>query len=90
MPPKPEIHLWEWPVHPWHRLHIDYAGPIGKNYLLVIVDAINKWVEVFPTKAPTSQETIKCVRGCFALFGLPVSVVSDNGPYFSSSLFKEY
>ena len=39
MPPKAELHPWEWPDRPWHRLHVDYAGPVDGRYFLVIVDA---------------------------------------------------
>ena len=35
--PQPApLHPWEWPEHPWVRLHIDYAGPyLGKWFLTV-------------------------------------------------------
>ena len=26
LPAKAELHPWEWPTHPWHRIHVDYAG----------------------------------------------------------------
>ena len=90
MPVRSELHPWEWPEQPWHRIHVDYAGPIKDKYFLVIVYSMTKWVEVFPTRSPTANETINCLRGCFARFGLPVSVVSDNGPCFTSSLFQQY
>ena len=38
-PPKAELHPWEWPTRPWHRIHVDYAGPVGGRYFLIIVDA---------------------------------------------------
>lgn len=89
-PSKAELHPWEWPAHPWHRIHIDYAGPIQGKYFLILVDAHSKWVEVFPTSGPTSVETIKCLSHCFATFGYPVSIVSDNGPCFISREFQEF
>ena len=58
MPPKAEIHPWEWPKYPWHRLHLDYAGPIRSKYFLILVDAHSKWVEIFPTKGPSASETV--------------------------------
>ena len=42
MPQKAELHPWEWPKHPWHRVHVDYAGPIMNKYFLVLVDAHSK------------------------------------------------
>ena len=41
-PPKAELHPWEWPSQPWHRLHVDYAGPIQGKYFLIVVDAHSK------------------------------------------------
>ena len=89
-PPKAELHPWEWPAYPWHRLHIDYAGPVQGKYFLVLVDAHSKWVEIFPTVGPSTAETIKHLRHCFCQFGFPVTVVSDNGPCFTSQEFKEF
>ena len=28
LPPKAPLHPWQWPSHPWTRLHIDYCGPL--------------------------------------------------------------
>lgn len=89
-PPKAELHPWEWPSHPWHRLHIDYAGPVQGKYFLVVVDAHSKWVEIFPTNGPSTAETVKALRHCFCQLGLPVTVVSDNGPCFTSKEFKDF
>ena len=89
-PPKAELHPWEWPSHPWHRIHVDYAGPVNGHYYLIIVDAHSKWVDVYHTKGTTAKETIKCLQHSFAQFGLPISIVSDNGPCFTSQEFKEF
>ena len=58
MPKKAEIHPWEWPQRPWHRVYIDYAGPVKNRYFLVIIDAHSKWAEIFSTSGPTGAETI--------------------------------
>ena len=89
-PGKAELHPWEWPTQPWHRIHVDYAGPVNSNYFLIIVDAHSKWVEVYPTKGPTTKDTVQCLNHTFATFGLPVSIVSDNGPCFTSSDFRDF
>lgn len=37
---------WQWPTRPWARIHVDYAGPVLGQMLLVVIDAHSKWVEV--------------------------------------------
>ena len=61
-PPKAELHPWEWPNFPWHRVHADYAGPIRGKYFLILFDAHSKWVEIAATNGPSTGETIKHLR----------------------------
>ena len=89
-PPRAGLHPWEWPSQPWHRLHVDYAGPVQGKYFLVVVDSYSKWVEIFPTNGLTSRETIQKLRHLFCSFGFPITLVSDNGPCFSSKEFKDF
>ena len=89
-PHKVKVHHWEYPCKPWERIHIDYAGPMFGFMFLVIVDAHSKWLEVYPMKSTTTFKTIESLRDCFARFGLPVMLVSDNGPQFTSHEFKTF
>ena len=90
MPSKAALHPWEWPKVPWHRVHVDHAGPVNGNSFLILVDAHTKWVEICKVSGTTSKETIGKLQHMFAQFGLPVSLVSDNGPCFTSAEFKEF
>ena len=90
MPDKAELHPWQWPLSPWHRIHVDFAGPIDGNYFLILVDAHSKWVEIFKTKGTATSDVIRCLQHVYAIFGLPVSIVSDNGPCFTSVEFKQF
>lgn len=47
---------------------------------LVIIDAHSKWMEVEPTQYSKSQITVQKLRATFARFGIPETVVTDNGP----------
>lgn len=87
-PAKAKVHYWEYPSMPWERIHVDFAGPIFEHMFFVIVDAHSKWLEVYPMKITTAKKTIECLRDSFARFGLPVVLVSDNGPQFSSDEFQ--
>ena len=43
-PPKAVLHPWEWPTRPWHRIHIDYAGPVhGRYFLLLWMHILSGW-----------------------------------------------
>jgi len=58
-PPKTSFHIWDEPQENFERIHIDYAGPYQEHYLLVVVDAKSKWVEVKHSKsAPSTESTM--------------------------------
>ena len=46
MPQVWALHPWEWPERPWFRVHMDYAGQIKDKWILVIVDAHSKYIDV--------------------------------------------
>ncbi|UYV61734.1 K02A2.6-like [Cordylochernes scorpioides] len=87
--PPAENTPWPRTNQPWQRVHVDHFYFRGDCYLLV-VDANSNWIEVFPARGTTSQENIKLLRECFARYGLPQCLVSDNGPPFNSIEFKEF
>ena len=89
-PPKAPLHPWEWPNKPWSRLHIDFAGPVQGHMLLVIIDAHSKWIEAFAVRSATTTVVMQCLRTVFARFGLPDTVVSDNGTCFVSAEFRQF
>ena len=78
-----------WPGKPWQRIHIDYAEKEGKNFLIV-VDAYSKWPEIYHMTSTTATATIRVMREIFARNGLPLQVVSDNGPQFASEEFQTF
>lgn len=72
------------------KIHIDFLGPFhGKTYL-IITDAYSKWPEVYIMSSTDSFSTIDKLRDCFARFGLPNTIISDNGPQFVSEEFQTF
>ena len=37
--PTVPLHPWEWPIKPWQRIHVDYAGPFKGHMFLIVVAA---------------------------------------------------
>ncbi|KAL5499597.1 hypothetical protein EMCRGX_G011045 [Ephydatia muelleri] len=89
-PPVAPLQPWSWPTRPWARLHIDYAGPVEGQMLLVVIDAHSKWIEVEVGKDATAEATIQRLRTIFSRFGIPETVMTDNGPCFSSREFHDF
>lgn len=89
-PAKAELHVWHYPRKPWERLHLDFLGPIKGKMYLIIIDAHSKWLEVFETASTAAHLAIDNLRSLFARFGLPLVVVSDNGPPFNSAEFQRF
>ena len=75
---------------PCSRMHIDYAGPFMGKMFLLIIDAHSKWMDIHCVNSATSSVTIDKMRSTFASYGLPETVVSDNGSNFVSSEFKSF
>ena len=87
LPAHIPLHPWEWPRHPWARLHVNYAGPYMGKIFLVLIDAPSKWMDVHTVPSATSHSTISVLRTIFASHGLPEILVSGNGTAFTSSEF---
>ena len=58
--------------------------------LLVVIDAHSKWIEAIPLKTANALTTIRQLRKLFAQFGIPNTLVSDNGPQFAAVEFHEF
>ena len=63
------------------RKHEDCVGPYQGKVLPVIVDAFMKWVEVHVINSSTTVALVEKLR---TTFGIPETVVSDNGTCFVS------
>ena len=89
-PPSAPLHPWKWPTRPWSRIHLDYAGPIDGKMFLVLIDAHSKWIEVFCVQSASSSNTIEKLRTVFSQFGIPETLVTDNGSCFISDEFQSF
>ena len=74
----------------WQWVHVDFAGPFQGKMYLTMVDAHSKWPEVIEMGSTTAKSTIAVLQQVFVSHGLPLQLVTDNGPQFVSDGFKQY
>jgi transposase InsO family protein len=83
-----------WPEtrKPWERIHLDFAGPFKGKMWLVCTDAHSKYpyVAILDIGKTTAEDTIAVLRHIFIAEGLPETIVTDNGPQFTSHEFQEF
>ena len=69
---------------------MDFAGPFLRKSFFIVVDAHSKWPEVHEMTQTTTEKTITVLSHLFSNYGLPVQLVSDNGPQFTSEEFRQF
>ena len=72
---------------------IDFMGPFppseGKEYILVAVDYVSKWVEAILTRTNDHRVVNKfVVKNIFSRFGCLRAIISDGGSNFTNSHFR--
>ena len=55
----------------------------GAEYLLVAVDKFTKWIEAKPVRKADGATALKFVRDLVVRYGLPHSIITDNGTNFA-------
>ena len=79
----------ETPQRPWSRVVADMFELNGKSYL-TLVDYYSGFIEVNLIHDTTSKQVITYCKSQFARHGIPDILITDNGPQFSSTAFKEF
>lgn len=75
------------PEIPWEKIGSDFMHVGQKNYI-VAVDYHSKFVEVRQLKSTAAAPTIQALKSMFSIHGIPMILVTDNGPPFCSTEFK--
>jgi ribonuclease HI len=82
-----------WPFAQWG---MDLVGPLPKatgnrRWLIVATDYFTKWVEAEPLANIRDKDSIKFVwKNIITRFGIPKTIISDNGTQFTSKPFTKY
>ena len=77
------------PEFPWQRAATDLFELRGETYL-VVVDYFSRYPEVVQLRSTTSHAVIGALKAVFGRHGVPETLVSDNGPQYSSAEFAEF
>ena len=77
------------PSRQWEKVGVDLFEMDGKDYL-VTVDYLSNFWEVDRLENTKSSTVIRKLKAHFARYGSPCTVISDNGPQFTSSNFEEF
>jgi transposase InsO family protein len=81
-----------WPFAVWG---LDIVGPLqkapgGYTHLLVAIDKFSKWVEVRPITNLRAEQTVTFFTDIIYRFGVPNSIITDNGSQFTGKKFLEF
>lgn len=74
---------------------MDYLGSIpstkkGYAHILTVIDAIIKFVWLYPTRSTITDEVIARLNRKATIFGNPRRIITDRETAFSSHAFREY
>jgi hypothetical protein len=64
--------------------------PGGLTHLLVAVDKFTKWIKAKLTKKLNGLSTIKFFNEIITRYGVPHSIITDNGTNFAKGVFADY
>lgn len=81
-------------TQPFQKICLDTVGPLpeakGKfKYIIVVVDVFSRYVELFAAKSTTAIEAAECLLKVFGRYGLPETIVSDQGTQYVNQIIKE-
>ncbi|RVW60099.1 Gypsy retrotransposon integrase-like protein 1 [Vitis vinifera] len=82
-----------WPFAQWG---MDIVGPLPtapaqKKFMLVATDYFNKWVEAETYASIKDKDVTKFVwKNIICRFGIPQTIIADNGPQFDSITFWNF
>jgi hypothetical protein len=64
--------------------------PGGFSHLLVAIDIFSKWIEVRPLTSIRSEQAIAFFTNIIHYFGVPNSIITDNGTQFTGKKFLDF
>lgn len=88
------------PERPWQKVYIDFLGPYprsrsGKTCIFIVVEQLTKFVLLKTFSKALASKVVEYLRDdIFNIYGVPETIVSDNGSQFTGrefdALLKEF
>jgi hypothetical protein len=77
------------------KINLDTIGPLpadqdGNTYILVIIDCLSRFVELYPTKDTSALAAAKCLLQFTGRYGVPARILTDGGSQLYNKLINEY
>jgi len=87
--PKEPLLSHEVPSRPWAKIAADLCEFDGRQ-LLVVVDYFSNFIEVERLHTTTTRAVTRVLSAMLARYGSADTLVTDNGPQFTSSEFAAF
>ena len=87
--PKETLQPHDFIPRPWSKVGADLCEFYGRN-LLVVSDYFSNFIEVENLQTTTTRVVTKALKIIFARYGIPDTLVTDNGPQFTSAEFVTF
>lgn len=77
------------PSKPFETLHIDLFTTENEKYL-TLVDAFSKYAQAYHLRDGTALSVVQALIKFFTHHGVPITIISDQGPEFTNQMFSEF
>ena len=90
-PPRPApLRPTALPEGAWLLLGMDFYGPVQGQMLLVTTDLFSKFPEINYVTSTSCGSVLPHLRSLFSRYGIPLEIITDNGPPFNSAEFGSF
>ncbi|KAG7168488.1 hypothetical protein Hamer_G002563 [Homarus americanus] len=86
--PEP-LYLHDVPDRPWKKVGTDIFTIKRRDYL-VTVNSFSQFIEADNLPVSDSETFVFKLESHFARHGIPATLISDNGPQFTSKHFQQF